>query len=298
MNLYVKIFKSGNIKKYVFHNEKVVYEAVLYKYATRTVICCSVQSGCPVGCTFCGTGNKFIANLNSNEMIEQISIILAGDTPIGRFQIMFMSMGEPLLNWLEVQKAIKELHKIYPDAELLLSTIAPNTLYKSSLIELSKNLDKVGLQFSVHKSIDSERNVLIPFKNKLSLQEISDYGKAWHKETGRMPYCNYCIDGTNNKEEDVKRLFDLFPPEVFCFTFSVVCNAEETMKDAGYHNLEAIENFQQKFLKHGYNTRIFDPEGQDDIGGGCGQLWFVQKWMKQHKGVERKSNYDRIDETV
>jgi 23S rRNA (adenine2503-C2)-methyltransferase len=36
------------------------------------------------------------------------------------------------------------------------------------------------------------------------------------------------------------------------------------------------------FLEHGYNTRIFDPEGQDDIGGGCGQLWFVQKWLKRH----------------
>jgi 23S rRNA (adenine2503-C2)-methyltransferase len=58
------------------------------------------------------------------------------------------------------------------------------------------------------------------------------------------------------------------------------------MKDAGYHNMEAIERFQQRFLERGYNTRIFDPEGQDDIGGGCGQLWFVQKWIKEH--VEAK----------
>jgi 23S rRNA (adenine2503-C2)-methyltransferase len=36
------------------------------------------------------------------------------------------------------------------------------------------------------------------------------------------------------------------------------------------------------FLEHGYNTRIFNPDGQDDIGGGCGQLWYVQQWMREH----------------
>ncbi len=56
MKVEVKSFKSGNITKYVFYNDDVVYEAVLYRYKERTVICCSVQSGCPVGCTFCGTG--------------------------------------------------------------------------------------------------------------------------------------------------------------------------------------------------------------------------------------------------
>lgn len=55
------------------------------------------------------------------------------------------------------------------------------------------------------------------------------------------------------------------------------------MKDAGFKNLDAIRAFEQSFLEKGYNTRIFDPAGQDDIGGGCGQLWYVQDWMKAHK---------------
>lgn len=73
-----KIFESSdtNVKKFVFEwgasgvTKKGIAEAVLYRYnsyAERTVICCSVQSGCPVGCTFCGTGKFFIRNLEAHE---------------------------------------------------------------------------------------------------------------------------------------------------------------------------------------------------------------------------------------
>lgn len=288
-----KIFESseGNVFKYVFTSNDMVVEAVLYKYEDfykRTVICCSTQSGCPVGCKFCGTGNKFIRNLSTQEIVKQITTIL-DDKNIRdvsergeRFQIMFMSMGEPMLNWLSVECAISQLHTMYPNAELLLSTIAPHSEYYRRLIELSKKIDKVGLQFSIHKAFDEERNVLIPYKDKLSLSEIRDLGTLWWKETGRHPYLNYCIDGTNNRAMDYKRLMALFSPMIFNFTFSVVCSKNENMKEVGFKNLDTIRDFEREFLVNGYNTRIFNPDGQDDIGGGCGQLWYVQQWMKEH----------------
>lgn len=289
-----KVFESseGNVWKYVFTAEDMVAEAVLYRYESfykRTVICCSTQSGCPVGCKFCGTGNHFVRNLTKDEIIDQIVTILRDKdiTNVSyhgeRFQIMFMSMGEPLLNWNNVEAAIETLHMIYPEAELLLSTIAPASNNYGRLVSLSKCIDKVGLQFSIHKSSDDERNVLIPYKDKLSLREIRDFGILWWKETGRHPYLNYCIDGTNQSLEDVDRLTSLFPPLVFNFTFSVVCSKNENMKEAGFKNLDIIREFESYFLKHGYNTRIFNPNGQDDIGGGCGQLWYVQQWMKEYK---------------
>jgi len=55
------------------------------------------------------------------------------------------------------------------------------------------------------------------------------------------------------------------------------------MKDACFRNLDTIENFRESFMEVGYNTRTFDPVGQDDIGGGCGQLWYVQKYLEQKK---------------
>lgn len=289
-----KVFESseGNVWKYVFTKDNMVAEAVLYKYNNfydRTVICCSTMSGCPVGCKFCGTGNKFVRNLSAEEIVEQIHTILTDknitdiDKQGNRFQIMFMSMGELLLNWDSVEIAIRNLHNEYPNAELLLSTIAPDEPTAiNKMIACSVDIDKVGLQFSIHKSNDEMRNRLIPYKEKLSLEKIRDLGIIWWSKTGRHPYLNYCIDGTNNTDEDIKNLQSLFSPIIFNFTFSVVCSADETMKNAGYKNIEEIRKFEQAFLGKGYNTRIFDPAGQDDIGGGCGQLWYVQQWLKEH----------------
>ena len=290
----IKVFDSseGNLWKYVFTKEDMVVEAVLYRYNDfyeRTVICCSTMSGCPVGCKFCGTGNKFIRNLTSGEIIEQVNRILVDKNIMDinskgkRFQIMFMSMGEPLLNWDEVEKAIDYLHNRFPNAELLLSTIAPNKpeVWKR-VIYISKKIDKVGLQFSIHKPFDIERNELIPYKNKLTLKEIRDIGTIWWKETGRHPYLNYCVDRSNSEWYHAKELQNIFSPVIFNFTFSVICSADENMKDAGFRNLDVVKNFESRFIKAGYNTRVFNPNGQDDIGGGCGQLWYVQQWMKEN----------------
>lgn len=300
-----KVFESSeeNVWKYVFTKEDMVAEAVLYRYEDfykRTVICCSTMSGCPVGCKFCGTGNKFVRNLIAEEIVEQIKTVLKdkGIEDVSdkgmRFQIMFMSMGEPLLNWDAVEGAIRTLHKDYPNAELLLSTIAPDEHEAiNKMIRCSEEIPKVGLQFSIHKSTNEKRNILIPYENKLTLEKIRDLGIIWWQKTGRHPYLNYCIDGTNNTEDDIKNLQALFSPVIFNFTFSVVCSSNENMKDAGFKNLDDIRRFEQAFVENGYNTRIFDPAGQDDIGGGCGQLWYVQQWLKNYQ--ERLSTTHHLD---
>lgn len=132
MNVKVLESSEGNVWKYIFYFENAIAEAVLYRYNSfkeRTVICCSVQSGCPVGCSFCGTGKRFIRNLTHQEIVGQVSYILR-DKNIGninscaKFQIMFMSMGEPMLNINEVSEAIHILAAKYPNAQLLISTMA------------------------------------------------------------------------------------------------------------------------------------------------------------------------------
>lgn len=283
---------EGNVWKYVFDFENAVAEAVLYKYEDfykRTVLCVSVQSGCPVGCKFCGTGKKFIRNLTNLEIVAQVKYCLkdmnienvnsAGE----RFQIMFMSMGEPTLNIDNVINAIKDLNNLYPNAELLISTMgAKNNTAFEKLLKVSIEIQKVGLQFSVHEAFEDKRNQLIPFKNKLNLREMRDFGIEWNKQTKRPVYINYCIGETNQSNEEMDRLKDLFSPAVFNFTFSVICSADENMKDKGYRELAKINTITSSFVECGYNVRVFDPAGQDDIGGGCGQLWYVQNWMRDH----------------
>ena len=149
----VREFIDNNVSKFVFSKKNdVVVESVLYKYGSydeRTVICCSTQCGCPVACTFCGTGNNFIRNLTVDEILYQIDYVIKEKVlkeiettqKIKKFQIMFMSMGEPMFNFSNIKEAIKELNKKYPNAQLLLSTVGlknNNTL--NEILEISKKI--------------------------------------------------------------------------------------------------------------------------------------------------------------
>lgn len=295
-----RVFESSdtNVKKFVFEWEakgvgirSAVAEAVLYRYgsyAERTVICCSVQSGCPVGCTFCGTGKFFARNLFAHEIIEQVDSVLATidcqTSDIKKFQIMFMSMGEPFLNYVNLDIAIRQLHKKYPNAQLLVSTSAPAGIEKniSDFIALSKEIDKVGLQFSVHESTDENRHKLIPTKT-CTLRQISTIGNFWAAMVGRKPFYNYCVHEGNNTVEDAERLCELFDPRVWETTLSVICEKDESVKNSINRQLSIIGDFSKELLNRGVSLRVFNPAGKDDIGGGCGQLWYFQEWLKTHK---------------
>jgi 23S rRNA (adenine2503-C2)-methyltransferase len=284
-----------NVYKYVFEKSTAVAESVLYKYPTfeaRTVVCCSTQSGCPVGCRFCGAGDSFVRSLTADEIVSQTEHLFADKgidaAKVQRMQIMFMSMGEPLLNLKELNPAIRRLHVLYPGAALLISTSAPRVDYQP-VIDISQEVDKVGLQFSVHESTDEARNALIPFKQKLTLEEIAAHGVRWASEVGRRPYFNYCAHEKNSSAFDADRLEKLFNPAIWEATISVVCERDESVAAANQRQRELAANFQSLLLERGFSTRMFDPAGQDDIGGGCGQLWFVQNWMKENPELARPS---------
>ena len=258
-----KIFESSdaNVKKFVFEwgasgvTKKGIAEAVLYRYnsyAERTVICCSVQSGC------------------TNE--------------IKKFQIMFMSMGEPFLNFANLEEAIERLYEMYPNAQLLVSTSAPASIYKhmSEFVELSKRIPKVGLQFSVHESTDSARAKLIPTKTS-TLRQIAAAGEFWAANVGRKPFFNYCVHEGNARLVDIDNLQETFNPDVWEVTLSVICEKDESVHSSIQRQLKLIESFNKKMISRGFSTRVFNPAGQDDIGGGCGQLWYFQDWLKKNK---------------
>lgn len=284
-----------NVSKYVFDFDNAVAEAVLYKYPTyeeRTVICCSTQSGCPVGCRFCGAGDSFVRSLTNVEIVDQVAHLFAdrdiNPDKVSRCQIMFMSMGEPLLNIKNLSQAIRELHYRYPRFSLLISTSAPRADY-ATIRQLSQEVSTVGLQFSVHESTDAARESLIPFKAKLTLAEIAEEGAQWWAVTGRRPFFNYCAHAENTCEDDANRLATLFDKNIWEATISVICEREESVAAANERQRDLAQGFMEKLSNRGFSTRCFDPAGQDDIGGGCGQLWFVQDWMRQHPNLTTPS---------
>lgn len=75
----VKRGSNPHVSKYIFKSSEAIAEAVLYEYGgfyERTVICCSTQSGCPVGCTFCGTGKHFKCNLSAEDIVWQVMSVI------------------------------------------------------------------------------------------------------------------------------------------------------------------------------------------------------------------------------
>ncbi len=295
-----------NVKKLIFTKEGdkgAVAEAVLYKYPTyqeRTVICCSTQSGCPVGCRFCGTGEFFVRNLTETEIFDQVKACLdivfyEGNTDIPdveKLQIMFMSMGEPMLNWENLKWAMKRLNIAYPNARLLISTMGPKATDEtwSDLIKVSKEIPEIGLQFSVHEAFEEDRNNLIPMSHKLDLIRIAAMGEQWAQETGRNPFFNYCVHEDNNTMKHVQELVKYFDQSIWECTLSVVCEPDEGVAAANQRQRDLVKDFMDKMLNVGYSVRMFDPAGQDDIGGGCGQLHFVQSWAREHPELLKKSH--------
>lgn len=284
-----------NVLKYVFKNKTAVAESVLYKYPTyeeRTVVCCSTQSGCPVGCRFCGAGDSFVRSLTAAEIYEQPMRLFEDQqidpNAVKRLQIMFMSMGEPMLNLKELIPALYALHAQIPGAALLVSTSGPRIEY-APFRKVSQVIPTVGLQFSVHESTNEARDKLIPFKAKLTLEEIAQEGTAWYAETGRQPFFNYCAHEGNTSEADADRLAALFRPGFWQATISVVCERDESVAAANERQRTLASGFQSLLQQRGFSTRMFDPAGQDDIGGGCGQLWFVQDWMRQNPQLAKPS---------
>lgn len=82
--------------------------------------------------------------------------------------------------------------------------------------------------------------------------------------------------------EDAMRLSELFNPDIWEVTLSVICEKDESVHSSIQRQLDLIRDFNSKMNDVGFNTRVFNPAGQDDIGGGCGQLWYFQKWLNEN----------------
>lgn len=295
----IKELKSTDtdVKKYIFTKPDAIAEAVLYKYGTyeeRTVMCISTQTGCQMGCTFCGTGKFFGRDLTSDEIESQVEYMIKENNinpdKVNRMQIMVMSMGEPVNNSFNLYEAFRTFYKNYPNAALLISTSAPKTgVGWTNIFDMSKEIPTVGLQFSVHESTDEQRNKVIPMKAKLTLSEISKQGHRWYELTGRRPFFNYCVHGKNNTIEDANRLELLFNPSIWEATLSVICESNQSMSDAVKNQVDMVNEFSEMLVRKGFNTRVFNPAGQDDIGGGCGQLWAVQEFVKNNSNFKQSA---------
>lgn len=138
----------------------------------RWMVGVSTMSGCPVRCKFCATGKmKKYRNLTAEEIVAQVKFIIDQNpdrNPMDakEFKINYTRMGEPFLNIEEVKKAIKLIEEIRPGTHHYISTIG----VKGSDFSWIKG--NITLQVSLHSCVEDKRNWLIPFKRKMTIEEL------------------------------------------------------------------------------------------------------------------------------
>lgn len=195
-------------EKFLFElsdGEKI--ETVLMWEADRVTVCLSTQVGCPLGCTFCATGQMGCKrNLTAGEIVDQI--IALRDNRINH--VVLMGMGEPLLNYDEVLKAIRIMNN-----EMGLSfaakRITVSTAGIPAMIEklADENL-KLKLAISLNAPTDAKRTKLMPINKKHPLKELLAAVKAFGKKTKRGVTFEYVlIRDVNDSEKDALALSKL-----------------------------------------------------------------------------------------
>ncbi len=182
-------------------------ETVLMFYENRITICVSSQVGCPVGCKFCATGmSGFRRNLATYEIVGQIFF---AQKYIGKkiTNVVFMGMGEPLLNYKNVIDAIyiindKEGYNI-GQRRMTLSTIG----IIEGIKELSKEKVKPNLAFSIHAPSDKIRDKIVPINKTHPLSQIIPTLLEYRKITHRKITLEYVIiKNVNDSPESAERL--------------------------------------------------------------------------------------------
>jgi 23S rRNA (adenine2503-C2)-methyltransferase len=185
--------------------EKV--ETVLMWEADRVTACVSTQVGCPLGCTFCATGQMGCKrNLSAGEIVDQI--IALRDNRVNH--VVLMGMGEPLLNYDEVLKAIKimnnEMGLSFAAKRITVSTAGVPAMIK----KLAEEPLKLKLAISLNAPTDAKRTKLMPINKKHPLKELVAAVKAFVKKTKRGVTFEYVlIRDVNDSEKDALALSKL-----------------------------------------------------------------------------------------
>ena len=258
-------------KKYLFDVlDGNAIETVLMQYHHGKTICVSSQIGCKIGCKFCAsTGIKFIRNLTSGEIVEQI---LAVEQDIGDkiSNIVFMGIGEPFDNYDNVMKAIKILNNQKGlnigarHISISTSGIVP-MIYKFADEEW-----QCTLSISLHATNDEKRSQMMPINNRYNIKELMEACKYYINKTNKRISFEYALAKDNNDNlEDAKELVKLLKG-MLCHVNLIPINKIENGSFTKSSN-ENIIKFRDYLNENGIVATIRRELGSD-IDAACGQL--------------------------
>ncbi|CAI9677281.1 23S rRNA (adenine(2503)-C(2))-methyltransferase RlmN [Elizabethkingia anophelis] len=265
---------DGTIKNGVKLHDNLMVESVLIPTETRTTACVSSQVGCSLNCEFCATAKlKRMRNLEVAEIVDQVALIdrqsrLYFDRPLSN--IVFMGMGEPMMNYKNVVEAI---HKITKPEGLGMSprriTVSTSGIPKMIKMLADEEL-KVKLALSLHSAIEHKRNEIMPFSDKFPLTDIMEALQYWYHKTGSVITFEYCVwKGINDGDEDIKALIKYcrqVPSKVNLIQYNPIGEGKYD-----HRSIAAEEKYVRELEKASITVMVRKSRG-GDIDAACGQL--------------------------
>jgi 23S rRNA (adenine2503-C2)-methyltransferase len=245
-------------------------EAVLLREEDRATACVSTQVGCPVGCPFCASGlDGTVRNLQAHEIVEQVLLLdrlLEGDRHLSH--LVFMGIGEPLLNFDAVRAALETLHSDrgfgMGARRITLSTVAP----RGKLAKLDTLEIPINLALSLHAPNDALRNRLVPGSG--GIEKIVAAAHAYGERTGRDVTFEYVLlEGVNSTPEHARQLARLLEGSqatVNLIPFNPVEGTSFRPPD-----VPAVRDFRRILERSGIRVTTRKRKGRS-IDAACGQL--------------------------
>jgi len=252
-------------------------ESVYIPEDDRGTLCISSQVGCALSCSFCSTARQgFSRNLNVTEILSQVWLanrLLSEEKKPGRkiTNVVFMGMGEPLLNYENVMKAIDVMLDDFAYG-LSKRRITVSTAGVVPAMDRLAERHDVQLAISLHATRDDLRNELVPVNKKYNLEQLTDACRRFmskRSSRSRLTIEYVMLAGVNDSREDAEALIKLLDG------ISVLINLIpfNPFSESGYmtSSNNAVRRFQDCLMKADITTVIRKTRG-DDIDAACGQL--------------------------
>jgi 23S rRNA (adenine2503-C2)-methyltransferase len=269
-----QVSAQDGTRKFLFQMaDGALVESVLMPYDSRITLCVSSQVGCPLDCVFCQTGKGvFARNLTSGEILDQICHLkreVAEGT--SKVNLVFMGMGEPLLNYDNLVRAIKTLNSPQGlDTGSRRITVSTAGLPRR-MRQLAEEDVRCSLALSLNASTDAQREQLMPAVSRHPIKEVLAAAQYFHERTRRRVTIEYVmLRGINTMPEDAERLGRLVRGRPFKVNL-IPYNAGH---DSDYDTLpeEELQDFIRVLLPHAPTVTVRRSRGPD-IDAACGQLW-------------------------
>jgi 23S rRNA (adenine2503-C2)-methyltransferase len=257
--------RDGTVKALFRTRDGHAVEAVLMRYRDgRRSLCLSSQSGCPLTCTFCATGQmRFGRNLTSSEILDQ-ALHFRRLEPVDH--AVFMGMGEPMLNFDAVLEAARALPEVgITHRRTTVSTVG----WLPGLRRFVDEVDEpIRLALSLHAPTDQLRSELMPVNDRYPLTEVLAECRRYVERRRRKVFVEYVmLRGVNDRVEQARALADLLDPKAF--KVNLIPYNPTGMYDGSSRN--AIAAFKDVLDEARLPATVRLTRGRD-IAAACGQL--------------------------